>query len=151
MTFVRSAQIEDIKFLLAFEKEIINHERSIDDSLKATKFHYYDLLELIRSPKSQVLVAIVNEEIVGSGYAKIIPGKTYEKKEAYGYVGFMYVKPANRRQGINQKIVGQLLAWLKEKKIDEVRLNVYDKNTIAKKTYLKMGFESSVLEMRKKL
>jgi len=63
----------------------------------------------------------------------------------------MYVKPKNRRQGINQKIVGQLLAWLKEQGIDEVRLNVYAENTVAKNTYVKAGFKPSVLEMRKKL
>jgi len=74
MTVVCSAQIADIKTLLAFEEAIINHERSIDDSLKAAEFHYYDLLELIESPKSEVLVATVNEKLVGSGYAKIISG-----------------------------------------------------------------------------
>lgn len=151
MIFIRPAKKEDVKNLLAFEAAIINYERGIDDSLIESEFHYYDILELIKSPKSEVLVALVDEEIVGSGYAKLISGQSYEKKETYGYLGFMYVKPTNRRQGINQKVVQQLFSWLKEKGVEEVRLNVYAANRVAKETYLKVGFKPSVLEMRKKL
>ena len=66
----------------------------------------------------------------------------------YAYLGFMYVNPAFRGQGINQKILSRLVEWSKSKNLKDIRLEVYDKNTIAKNSYLKFGFKPNLLEMR---
>lgn len=145
---VRNATEAEIETLLLFEKEIIATERFFDNTLKEGEIHYYDLIELIRSRKAEVLVAVINNEIVGSGYAKILPAEPFQKYAEYAYLGFMYVKPAFRGQGINQKILNGLVDWAKTQNLTEVRLEVYDKNTIAKNAYLKAGFKPNLLEMR---
>jgi GNAT superfamily N-acetyltransferase len=145
---IRKAIESEIEKLLSFEKGIVATERPFDATLKEGEIHYYDLTALIKSENAEVLVAVVDNEIVGSGYAKIREAKPYQKFAAYAYLGFMYVKPAFRGQGINQKILHGLLDWAKSKNLTEVRLEVYDENTIAKNAYLKAGFKPNLLEMR---
>jgi len=145
---IRKAIESEIEILLIFEKEIINTERPFDNTLKDGEIHYYDLIELIRSEKAEVLVAVVNNEIVGSGYAKILRADVFQKYSEYAYLGFMYVKPGFRGQGINQKILNGLVDWAKGQSLTEIRLEVYDKNTKAKNSYLKAGFTPHLLEMR---
>ena len=145
---IRKAIESEIETLLSFEKEIIAAERPFDNTLKEGEIHYYDLIELIRAEKSEVLVAVINNEIVGSGYGKILPAEPFQKYTEYAYLGFMYVKPEFRGQGINQKILNGLINWAKSRNLTEVRLEVYDKNTKAKSSYLKAGFNPNLLEMR---
>ena len=145
---VRQAKESDIDQLLLFEKGIVEAERPFDSSLKTGEIHYYDLIALIKADDAEVLVAVVGDEIVGSGYAKIVQGKPYQKFTEYAYLGFMYVQPAFRGHAINQKIVDKLIEWAKNRRITEVRLEVYEENISAKKAYSKAGFKPNLLEMR---
>ncbi len=145
---IRKAIETEIEILLSFEKGIIDAERPFDNTLKEGEIHYYDLIGLIRAKRAEVLVAVVNNEIVGSGYVKALPAEPYQKYTEYAYLGFMYVKPAFRGQGINQKILQGLMDWAKSQNLTEVRLDVYDENTAAKNSYLKAGFKPYLLGMR---
>jgi GNAT superfamily N-acetyltransferase len=145
---IRKAIETEISILLHFEIGIIEAERPFDKTLKEGEIHYYNLIELIKDKNAEVLVAVVDNEIVGSGYAKILTAKPYQKHSEYAYLGFMYVKPAFRGQGVNRKILQGLIDWAKSRNLTEVRLEVYDENNIAKNSYLKAGFKPSLLEMR---
>ncbi|GAB3223352.1 GNAT family N-acetyltransferase [Spirosoma arcticum] len=145
---IRQALDSEINILLDFEQGIISAERPFDKTLKDGEIQYYDLVELIKSEKAEVLIAVINNEIVASGYAKIIAAKPYLKFTEYAHLGFMYVKKEFRGLGINQKILHELINWSKHKKMTEVRLEVYNENEMAKKAYLKSGFKPNILEMR---
>jgi GNAT superfamily N-acetyltransferase len=145
---IRQALESEINTLLDFEQEIISAERPFDSTLKDDEIHYYDLIELIKSENAEVLVAVKDGEVIGSGYAKILPAKSYLKHTQYAYLGFMYVKPAFRGQGVNLKILQSLTEWAKGENISEVRLEVYNENKIAINAYLKSGFKPNLLEMR---
>lgn len=145
---VRKAIESEIDVLLSFETEIIKTERPFDNSLGEGDIHYYDLIGIIRAERAEVLVAVVENEIVGSGYAKILTAEPFQKFTEYAYLGFMYVKPAFRGQGINQKILQGLIDWAKRQNLTEVRLDVYNENTTAKNAYLKVGFKPNLLQMR---
>lgn len=151
MVEIRNAIESDIEILLNFEKGIVDAERPFDDSLKEGEIHYYDLMDLIRSERATLLVAVVNDEIVGSGYGKILEAKPFQKHKEYVYLGFMYVKPAFRGQGINGVILQELMEWAKSRGLTEVKLDVYDENVIAKNAYLKAGFKPHLLKMRLEL
>ncbi len=145
---IRPAKAEEIAILRAFEKGIITAERPFDSTLKEGNIEYYDLLALINADDAEVVVAIVDNETFGSGYATILTAYPYLKHEYYAYLGFMYVKPEFRGNGINGMILNALLSWAKSKGITEARLEVYDDNKIAKNAYLKAGFVANLLEMR---
>ena len=145
---IRGAIETDLTVLIEFEQEIIKAERAFDNSLKDGETHYYNFQDLITSPKAKVLVAEIENEIVGSGYAAIKEAELFLKHCEYAYIGLMYVKPEYRGRGINQQILQILKEWIIGKKITEIRLVVYDENILAKSAYQKAGFKAHVLEMR---
>ena len=144
----RSATVEDLDTLLQFEQGIVAAERPFDPTLKAGEIHYYDLKALILAPDSEVIVATSGQEIVGSGYAQIRLAKDYNAHDRFAYLGFMYVKPAFRGQGINGLVLEALTSWSRSQGITEIRLEVYAENAGAKRAYEKAGFTPNLLEMR---
>lgn len=145
---IRPAQLSDLDTLLAFEQGIITAERPFDDTLKPGEIHYYDLAELIKRTDAEVLVAVAGEEIVGSGYAKVTPSTGYREHDVHAYLGFMFVKPTFRGQGVNQLVLDGLLDWARSRNIFEIQLEVYPDNEAAVRAYTKAGFAPHLLRMR---
>jgi ribosomal protein S18 acetylase RimI-like enzyme len=148
---IRPAKTEEIEILLTFEQGVVTAERPFDSTLKEGEIHYYDLAYLIETPLAEVMVAEINGELVGSGYALIKEAKPYQKHTHYAYLGFMYVKPEYRGKGVNRAILEALQKWAISRNIREIRLEVYENNVIAKKAYEKAGFKGNLLEMRMEL
>ncbi len=147
-TKIREAKIEDLNILKMFEQEIIRYERPFAPNLKNDPVEYYDLKNLIEREDAQVIVATVNEKIVGSGYALTKNSEPYIKYKQHAYLGFMYVIPEFRGKGINGKIITTLIDWAKEKNLTEIQLEVYAENDSALNAYRKKGFKSDLLRMR---
>ena len=147
----RSAILEDLPTLLEFEQGIITYERPYDSTLKPDPISYYDIKELILSESAEVHVAEHNNEVIGSGYAKIIDSKPYNTHSQHVYLGFMFVKPEYRGQGVIQSITEALKSWAKANNIFEARLEVYADNDSAIRAYEKSGFTESLVEMRMSL
>jgi RimJ/RimL family protein N-acetyltransferase len=145
---VRKATLEDVPVLLEFEQGLIKAERPMDVTIKDVKISYYDVSEFIKNDDSTLYVVELNNEIVASGYAKIKPDRQYLKHEKQGYLGFMFVPEVHRGKGYNKLIMDALLNWCKERKIHEVRLDVYDVNHAAIRAYEKAGLKKHLITMR---
>lgn len=145
---IRTATIQDLDILLRFEQSLIRAERPFDPTLKEGVIHYYDLAEMIGASHVEVVVAEWDKEIIGSGYARIENGRHYLKHTQHAYLGFMYVDPAHRGKGVNQKILEVLRQWALSRNMTEMRLDVYIDNLSAIKAYEKAGFVPHLLEMR---
>jgi GNAT superfamily N-acetyltransferase len=146
---IRSASPDDMGKLLAFEQELINAERPFDPTLKESGINYYDIDNMINSADIELLVAELDNEIIGSGYARIDNSKVYLKHAQHGYLGFMYVDPKYRGMGVIHKIFERLTTWVTSRGITELRLDVYQANESAIKAYEKVGFSSHFVQMRK--
>jgi GNAT superfamily N-acetyltransferase len=149
--FIRKAELEDLPILLQFEQGIIEAERPLDQTLKTGNISYYDIVELIVSDEAEVIVAIIDNKIVGSGYAKIKQAKPYLDHEYYAYLGFMFTDKNYRGQNINGLIIEGLKQWCITKNILELRLDVYDSNVGAIRAYEKVGFKKDMVNMRIRL
>lgn len=145
---IKSASLENLETLLSFEQGIIFAERPFDETLKSGQISYYDIREMILDSETEVAIAIVNDKIVGSGYAKIIESKPYYTFDKYAYLGFMFTDPDFRGKGINSRIIEYLKEWCVSKNISEMRLDVYDTNISAIKAYEKFGFKKDMVNMR---
>ena len=145
---LRAATQADLPTLLKFEQALIAYERPFAPQLKKGKISYYDLKTYINDPKIRVVVAEQAGEIVGSGYALIRTNKPYQTPNEYVYLGFMYVLPENRGQGINRLIMTDLMDWGKSLGYTEFQLTVYAENKSAIKAYEKMGLVPEILTMR---
>lgn len=144
----RKANPSDLDTLLSFEQGIITAERPFDSTLKEGEIHYYDLAKLIDDPNFEVIVAELDGEVIGSGYARITQSKDYLKHHRHCYLGFMYVKPEHRGKGVNNKVLEALKQWTIGQGINELRLEVYNDNQPAIRAYEKAGFIPNLLEMR---
>jgi len=145
---IRKARLEDLNILLEFEQGIITAERPFDPTLKEEKINYYDIEKMITAPHIEVLIAEIDSEIVGSGYARIETAKPYLNHDNYAYLGFMYTDPKHRGKGINANIIDALKGWCQSQDITELRLDVYNDNPSAIRAYEKVGFKKHLVNMR---
>ncbi len=106
---------------------------------------------MIEAEDVEVVVAMIDDVIVGSGYVMIKASKPYVVTAQHGYVGFMYVRPEHRGQGISQKILEELKSWAQSKNLIELQLDVYAENQKAISAYKRFGFEENMVEMRIKI
>jgi len=105
----------------------------------------------IRSKKKVVFLAEVSGEIVGyTGCLIILEASIYPNKY-FGQPLDIYVKPAFRREGVADALFGEVMRWLKRKKISKVFLKVNINNKISYKFCKKRGFEDSYIEMVRKI
>jgi RimJ/RimL family protein N-acetyltransferase len=146
-TITREATLSDLETLLSFEQGIVATERPFDVTLKDGRINYYDIAAMITASHIAVIVAELNGELIGSGYARIESDKPYLKYDKYAYLGFMYVVPEHRGKGVNQKVIKALQQWCATQNISELRLEVYDDNLPAIKAYEKLGFKKLMLKM----
>lgn len=145
---IRKASLKDLDTLLHFEQGVIAAERPFDPTLKHGHIHYYDMEEMITAPHIELVVAVLNHKLIGSGYARIETAKHYLQHPRHAYLGFMYVEPAHRGKGVNKKIIEALKHWALSQNITELRLDVYYHNESAIRAYEKVGFIRHMVEMR---
>lgn len=145
---IRTATLNDIDILLEFEQGVIKAERPFDVTLGADPITYYNLKELILSDDASLVVAEIEGEIIGSGYALLKPARHYLNHGFYSYLGFMFTLPDYRGRGVNTKIIERLKQWSDSKGLKEMRLTVYDENHNAIMAYEKVGFKKHIIEMR---
>ncbi|MEO6686536.1 MAG: GNAT family N-acetyltransferase [Dyadobacter sp.] len=144
---IRPATPADLPILLRFEQGVIQAERPFENLIKPDPVHYYDIEEMIRASHIEILVAEIDDEVVGSGYARIEQGRHFLKHPLHAYLGFMYVDPAQRGKGVNSKIIEALKKWAVSQDISILRLDVYEGNLPAIKAYEKVGFTKQLINM----
>lgn len=146
---IRKAVLSDLETLFTFEQGVINAERPFDSTLKTGYINYYDIEKMITAPDVELLVAELDGELTGSGYARVEEAKPYLQHRQHAYLGFMYVKPEHRGKGVNKMIIDELTKWAISQNITELRLDVYQPNEAAIRAYEKCGFVKHMVEMRK--
>ncbi len=145
---IRKAVFNDMETLRRFEQGVINAERPFDATLKKGDIFYYDIEGMIEASHIELLIAELNSQLVGCGYARIEKAKHYLQHPQHAYLGFMYVEPVYRGKGINKKIIDALKKWSLSQNIIEMRLDVYQDNISAINAYEKAGFTKHMIEMR---
>ncbi|MEO5683050.1 MAG: GNAT family N-acetyltransferase [Chitinophagaceae bacterium] len=148
---VRMATLQDMEILLRFEQGVIKAERPFDITIQPGPIQYYNLEEMINAPHIHLVLAELNGQPVGSGYARIEKARHYLLHQQHAYLGFMYTHPQHRGKGINKKIIETLKAWAAAQNITELCLDVYVNNEPAIKAYEKAGFSRHLIQMRKGL
>ena len=146
--FIRKAVLTDLERLLEFEQGVIAAERPYDPTLRKEKINYYNIEKMINAADVEIVVAELDEVIIGSGYARIENAKPYLQHQQHAYLGFMYVDPNHRGKGVNKKIIDALGEWCNLQNITELRLDVCQMNEAAINAYEKVGFAKHMIAMR---
>ncbi len=146
---IRTANQQDLPTLLVFEQKIIATERPMDPTLIQDQIiSYYPIKDYLDADDTEVLVAEHEGLIIGSIYGQIRPRKSFFKTKYLGYIGFMYVKPSFRGNGVSRMLIQSITEWSHQQQIKEIILHVYAKNPRAIRAYEKVGFEHHLIEMR---
>ena len=148
MITIRKATIEDLPVLFEFEQGVLRAERPMDETLKFKNTYYYDIPNLIKDSSVELVMAEINDTIVGCGYARIMKARDCFQFDQFSYLGFMFTKEDYRGRGVNHSIMNYLYNWSLSKGIYEVRLEVYPTNIAAIKSYEKLGMTCSMQTMR---
>ncbi|WP_158967875.1 GNAT family N-acetyltransferase [Paraglaciecola sp. L3A3] len=145
---IRTAVEADLPLLKGFEQKIIATERPFNECLKAETFCYYDLAALMDSASSTVMVAELAGEVIASGYGRVRESKRHLTHDQHIYLGCMYVTEEHRGKGINQLVIRSLINWGKERGFTDFYLEAYAQNEAATRSYKKLGFEPSLVELK---
>ncbi|MBN2095689.1 MAG: GNAT family N-acetyltransferase [Candidatus Aenigmarchaeota archaeon] len=149
---VRQAAESDIKALEKFQQKSTDYVRPFDPTLKKKgRIEYYKVSDLMKSKKVLLLIVEKDGKIVACGYGEIKDSPHFMEEKQFGYVGFMFVLEEFRRQGISKLILDELFQWFRKKKIKDVTLKTYSKNTYAIKSYEKYGFRPMVTAMHARI
>tara|TARA_B100000809_G_C15089672_1_gene512722 strand:+ start:1345 stop:1683 length:339 start_codon:yes stop_codon:yes gene_type:complete len=105
---LRTADLTDLKNLLAPEQEVVKSERPLDSFLGTGELYYYNIPKLISSENIPSIVAVSNKELVASSYLKMGNSNHYHKNAKHGCIDFIYVKPSSRGQRISNLILESL-------------------------------------------
>ncbi|MDR3715165.1 MAG: GNAT family N-acetyltransferase [Puia sp.] len=145
---IRKAAPDDMERLLVFEQCIVKAEQDYDSTLKREKTNYYDLREMMGSDASRLVVAEHGRQVIGTGHGRIEASDLFLKHREHALLGFMYIVPEYRGQGVIKMIIEALVDWAGSKNINEFRLEVYEQNKAAIRAYEKMRFSRHIVEMR---
>jgi len=126
---LRVATKTDIPTLTQLEQAVIDAERPLNSVIKKANAEYYNLEELISDSNTLLVVGEVNNQIIATGYVQLRTSKQQLKHQRHGYLGFMYVTPDKRGQGLNQQVMTHLIDWAKAKQVTDFYLDVYTQTT----------------------
>src|SRR3989338_8024535 len=141
----RTATKKDKEILERFQAKLVQFERAIVPTIPKDTV-YYDIDELLTHKETLVLIITADGKDIGCGFAQVRV-KEECASERSGYIGMMYLEEEFRKRGIGTTLVKKFLEWLHEKKVQDIRLRVYDKNLDAVHAYRNCGFESFMVEM----
>ena len=129
LQFPNISKKEMIKELEKFGKDRLNGWKKEFDS----KENYWIVLE-----KNNIILGFGNAEVK----------KNYDYKE--GMITMVYVDRKFRKKGIGEKILKELILWLKKKSVRYIEAGLYWKNIPSRKLNEKLGFKPISLKMRLK-
>lgn len=145
---IREATQEDLPQLKDFLQEIVAAERPMDPTLKSGHIEYYDPADFLNDENGVVMVAQVEDKLVGCGAAQICSSKHYYTHKHHVHLAMMYVEEAHRGKGVNGAIMEALKTWGMDRGVSHFQLTVYPDNPSAIRAYEKMGFKTALLQMR---
>ena len=97
-----------------------------------------DVEKMLSDDEGRVFVAEENEIIIGFTYGHIVSRETYTPR-TIGHIDTIFVKPAQRRQGIGSDLVKELCRCFREQSVDEVNLRYVLGNKEAEEFWMALG------------
>lgn len=158
---IRKAGIRDISQIASLNYKLNTYHLKFDsyydlksDAETILRKQYYKtmlLIKTIHSKKTLLLVAEIDNKIIGYVYGSILGRSDFYKVNRYGYIGGLFVLKEYRRKSVGRKLVYGMLDWFKQNNINYVETKVDLRNKSAVSSWEKYGFVAFHLKMKKKL
>lgn len=144
ITMAREADYQDINSIVKEGQD--EHSEALPHIFmkveKAIPEAYYH--ELLADPNSDILIARINEEIVGFAVMEINESPPYDTMtpRTYAYMNDFGVKSNHQREGVGSELFKQCIEWSKNKGATSLELNVWEFNHKAISFYERFGMKS---------
>lgn len=142
---IRRAKLTDAKQIAKLYLEFWEPHKSADPLLELNKkmtlkSETNAAEKTIRKRNVHILVADLNEKIIGFVEFFIKKNEDCFKIKEYGYLNSATTLKEYRGKGVAKALTNKAMKFFKDKKIKYVRANVYNSNDVAMKTWEKLGF-----------
>lgn len=140
---IRNFEVDDLVQVLELSDEVRQHHANLLRGyfkVQANENEVEYFLDALKNEKVLVLVAVEDNVVYGYLRAEFMD-KPYLVKSKIADIDNLGVSSKFRRQGIGKKLMDAFVEICREKKIDEIRLSVYNKNISAYNFYEEYGFE----------
>ena len=146
----------DIHAIVEIWTEIINWHTEFDDEFildpEGQSNFSFVLKSAFNDPTQTVFVALYDEEIVGFVYGYIKEHSGFFKKRKVAHVSDIAVKEIYRGRGIGTALMRRFeFDFARKNESGSITLYVHSKNEQGLNFYIKQGFDSKLISMRKKL
>lgn len=152
---IRKGKAGDFELIKDIRLAGKKHELKFNKSLKpfsANKKRYLEYLrEDLAARNSVVFFAVEKNKPVGIITGRIYSALPIKARKKKGYISNLYILPGHRKKGTAMKLTRELLEWFRKKKIKDVHLGVFSKNSPAQKLFAKLGFKNYIIDMKKQL
>ncbi|MCD5323363.1 MULTISPECIES: GNAT family N-acetyltransferase [Pontibacillus] len=138
---IREGKIEDAPVMWEIQQDVASEGPyliTITEELKKTSEHHHNWVsELIEHERKHLLVAEIDEKIIGW----IVFQSPSRARLAHTGTFGMMVQEASRGMGIGRQLLEHLMEWAKDHPvIEKVSLGVFSSNENAIRLYQRLGF-----------
>ena len=149
---VRDAKISDINSIMELYEEIMdfhtNFENLLIEKNAATKRREEkNILDSIKNPNTKVLLALINNRVIGYFIAVIKKKHSFLKYKKRGSIEDAYIMKYYRRRGLGKKVFNELIGWFKKRGVGHIGVCVNAQNKIGINAWERFGFKEVVKQM----
>ncbi|MFT4308942.1 MAG: GNAT family N-acetyltransferase [Candidatus Woesearchaeota archaeon] len=149
---VRKAKTADIDSINALDRESVKYHAKFDKDYYTISEEWWNIkkdsqLKAMRSPKNSMLVALIDDTIVGYVWGSI----DILADHKIGRIQELIVTSRYRRRGIGKTLINEMLEYFKGKNCVVCEIGVEAGNTPTIKAYENAGFSIREHKMRLKL
>ncbi len=105
----------------------------------------------LRQKDVAIFVAERGGEVLGYVYAGIEPHSWKELRDEAGFIHDIVVDERGRRTGLASALVERAVAWLRERGMPRVVLWTAERNDVAQRLFVALGFRRTMIEMTREL
>ena len=153
---IRKATIKDLDVLNHIQTALLDDERgkytmALPSEKKIDTMRGSRAKELLQSKDAVVMLAELDGQFVGGVYGEIqhveddVGWAKYTKK---GYIGWGFVEPAYRKQGVAYELVQEVLRWFKLRNIKLMAVSIMHNNKAVQGLMKKFGFKEYIVDFR---
>jgi len=105
----------------------------------------------LRQKDVAIFVAERRGDVLGYVYAGIEPHSWKELRDEAGFIHDIVVDERGRRTGLASALVERALAWLRQRGMPRVVLWTADRNDVAQRLFVALGFRRTMIEMTREV
>ncbi len=146
---IRKGKKEDIESIHKLDRESTKYHKKFDKEFYTISENFwkkkkYSQIKAIKSPTNLILVAELNEKIVGYiwGYVQTI------MKDKIGKIQELIVTSKHRKKGIGGELTQKMLEFFKREGCIYSEIEVFVENKPTVKFYEKIGFKKRLYKMQ---